>query len=518
MRLRVNRFAVCFKSGHCAELKDDKFHPPGLFPHQREKVSNHCLLWLIVLLASTVTGIGAQQQAATAAPGAYCQFSKEDLAEKKRLRLAALEGDDRDRDRYQAIVKKHADQLKACRRKNWPQTQAIWLRLYPCDIKPGMLETTLDRIVSRGYNQVNVEVFHNGQVLLPASQNSTPWPSLVQSPGKEQVDLLRMAITKGRERGLTVYAWMFTMNFGRVYSQRSGRDAALARNGKGESSYNKEASQAFIDPYHPTAQNDYQQLLRAVLRRDPDGVLFDYIRYPRGTGTESIATRVQDLWIYGQAAQQVLLRRAQNYKGQTLIQRFLSKGYITASDLEEVNSLYPQEGEPLWQGRTSIRVPPEQQQALLQAELWRLSVSHALQGVLDFLKLALRPVQQQGLPSGVVFFPGGNRAIGKGFDSRLQPWDRFPAWTEWHPMAYASCGRTNCIIEQVRRVLRQAPRGTRVKPALAGTWGQSIRNRPSLERQMQALYQAAPRIQTVSHFAYSWQEPSRDRDRKYCRL
>jgi hypothetical protein len=55
-------------------------------------------------------------------------------------------------------------------------------------------------------------------------------------------------------------------------------------------------------------------------------------------------------------------------------------------------------------------------------------------------------------------------------------------------------------------------------PALAGIWGQSTYNRPALEVQMEALRRAAPRINAVSHFAYSWQDPEFDRVRKFCSL
>ena len=41
----------------------------------------------------------------------------------------------------------------------------------------------------------------------------------------------------------------------------------------------------FVDPYHPQAKADYGQMLQEVLERQPDGVLFDYVRYPRGVGS-----------------------------------------------------------------------------------------------------------------------------------------------------------------------------------------------------------------------------------------
>jgi hypothetical protein len=203
-----------------------------------------------------------------------------------------------------------------------------------------------------------------------------------------------------------------------------------------------------------------------------------------------------------------------------LIQRYLRQGFITTSDLNELNALYPQETEPMWQGRNpagTSNLPPAQRLAAMQVELWQLSLSHAFQGVLDFLNAAAQPVQRARIPAGVVFFPEANQAIGDGYDSRLQFWEYFPHQLEWHPMSYGVCGKPSCIMAQVQRVLQVAPPGTQVKPVLAGIWQRSVSNRPPLEVQMRALYGVAPKLKTVSHFAYSWQEPGSDRSRKVCR-
>lgn len=455
----------------------------------------------------------------------YCQLSTAATQAKENLRLSALKGDKNAQSRYQQLLQKHAQELQKCRSRNWPNVQALWLRLYPCDIRSGSLDDIMDRIVNRGYNQVYLEVFYDGQVLLPAAANPTVWPSVIRTPGAEKIDLLAAAIQKGRQRGLKVYAWMFTNNFGYTYAQRADREAAIARNGKGQTSLYviDGSSQVFIDPYNMQAKRDYFQMVQEVLRRRPDGLLFDYVRYPRQTGGNSIATKVSDLWLYSQATQEALLRRAQNYKGLELIRRFLRKGYVTAADIAEVDKLYPQEGEPMWQGRIppsaqkSILTPADRQPSL-QIELWQLCVAHAMQGILDFVAIASYPAQQLGIPSGVVFFPDGNQTVGQGYDSRLQPWDRFPSSLQWHPMSYATCGNVSCIVPQVQRVLSVAQPGTQVIPALAGNWGKSVSNRPPLELQMQALRKLAPQLKGVSHFAYSWQFPQNDSDRKFCRV
>lgn len=463
----------------------------------------------------------------------YCQQLAQAIAQKDTLRKAATQGNKDAQAKYRAILTKHADALRQCRRQNWPQNQGIWIRLYPCDARPGALEAVLDKIVNRGYNQIYVEVFYNGKVLLPANRNPTPWPTVLQGSGWDNIDLLEQVIRKGRERGLKVQTWLFSMNFGANYVRRIDRQGTIARNGLGQTSLTASTiaglsvdlgvgnpDEAFIDPYSAQARADYADLVRAFARYKPDGMLFDYIRYPRGSGTASVASKIQDLWVYGEASQRSLLQRAMNYKGMELIQRFLSKGFLSADDLKASNTLYPNDREPLWQGRDPARMPAnlalKQKLAWLKAELWQLAVAHASQGVIEFLIAAINSVEAQGIPTGAVFFPDGNTSVGQGFDSRLQFWERFPRNADWHPMAYATCGKTNCIMQQIQRVLQQAPTGVQVKPVLAGIWQRSAGNRPPLEVQMQTLYQIAPSLTSVSHFAYSWQEPGSDRERKYC--
>lgn len=459
---------------------------------------------------------------------ATCQLSEEAKKEKESLLQSTLKGDRAAESRYKELLARHSQSLQECRNRTWPQIQAIWLRLYPCDSNPGVLDEIMDRIVNRGYNYVYVEVFADGQVLLPAAANPTAWPAVVRSPAGKNIDLLAQVIQKGHERGLKVYAWMFLMNFGYSYGQRPDRQTVLARNAKNQTSLEvvDNASQVFIDPYNLQAKQDYYQLIQEIIRRRPDGFLFDYVRYPRGMGSASVVDKVQDLWIHGDAAKQALEQRALNKKGQEIIRRYISKGSLSVADINTADKLYPNETE-LWQGRTPTSVSPLQTKAVvasasarrpqLQWDLWQLSVAHALQGVLDFVALATTPVQTQGMQSGLVFFPDANQTVGRGYDSRLQPWDRFPTNAEWHPMSYAACGNADCITALVKRVFKYAPPDAQVIPAIAGVWGQPISNRPSLEAQMRAIRLAAPQVRGISHFAFSWQEPQLEHQRKSCR-
>lgn len=456
-----------------------------------------------------------------AAVGPYCQFAPAEVEAKEKLFKTYLEKDPAAIQGYEAILQKHTQMLQLCRSQTWPEEQAIWLRLYPCDITPGSIDYVLDRIVNLGYNKVHLEVFYDGQVLLPPGDNPTPWTSVVRSPGAENIDLLQQTIDKGKQRGLKVYAWLFTMNFGYTYAQLADRQEALARNGKGSNSltFVHDRSQAFIDPYSPQAQTDYYNLVQAVLKRNPDGILFDYIRYPQGTGGESYVDNVRDLWIHGKSSLNALYDRASNEKGLAVIKKYISTGSFTTQDLQSIDKQYPKEQYPKWQGSRDLsKATLQSQQQALSKDLWFFSVAHAAQGVIDFLSFAAKPAQDQGLAAGAVFFPEGNRLIKKtSFDSRLQPWDKFPANIEWHPMSYAVCGdKADCIAEQVKKVLKIAPDETTVIPALAGAWGKTYRNHASLETQIESLRRATPEINSISHFSYSWQEPDLDLKRKSC--
>lgn len=463
-------------------------------------------------------------QSAIAASGPYCQFIPEEAAAKEKLLQASLEKNISATEEYNSILQRHSQMLQKCRSQTWPEEQAVWLRLYPCDVSPGSIDSVLDRIVNLGYNKIHLEVFYDSQVLLPPGDNPTPWTPVVRSPGGENIDLLKQTIEKAHARGIKVYAWLFTMNFGYTYAQRADRQDALARNGTGKNSltFVHDRAQAFVDPYSRQAQTDYYQLIQAVLQRQPDGILFDYVRYPQGVGAQSAARSVRDLWIYGKSSLDALYNRASNKKGLAMIKKYIEQGHVTTEDVAAIDHQYPEESQAKWQGRPNIADSKETLQARhrsLQSDLWLFSVAHAAQGVLDFLSFAVQPAQRLGLPAGAVFFPDANRLLAGGFDSRLQAWDKFPSNLEWHPMAYALCGeRTDCISNQVKTVLEKAPEGTKVTPAIAGTWGQFYRQHPSLEAQMEALRKATPEINSVSHFGYSWLEPDIDRQRKSCTL
>jgi Glycosyl hydrolase-like 10 len=482
--------------------------------------------------------------------GEYCQFEREAIAVKENLRDAVFQDTDKSPNldatkEYQATIKEHSQALNICRQKSWLKTQGIWLRLYPCDLQSGKLDEVMDRIVNKGYNQVFIEVLSDGKILLPQSENATAWSSLIVSEQYKNADLLKLAIAKGRERGIKVHAWVFTLNVGTGYGRgldRNGlskftvaRQNAIARNANGDSTISivenlgkniageaQTKDQLFVDPYNYQAQSDLYLAVNEVVKRNPDGVVFDYVRYKRGAGAASVVSNVRYLWIYGASSLQALRDRAENFQGREIINRFLKQGYVTPNDLKTVKKLYPQETEPLWQGRQSSEQSGLKETAIAywQKELWQLAVGHAFIGVTYYLDIVSKPVFQQKIPASIAFFSDGNQPVGEGFDSRMQPWHLFTSAYEWQPMAYAVCGKPDCIVEQVRRVANYAPSGTKIAPILVGQWSEPFTNRPSLEVQMQAIRAAVPTINSISHFAFGWQtqEIEFSRSRQICKL
>lgn len=475
-----------------------------------------CFGLTTVLFSQTIAPVRSQ-----ALPDDYCQFTTEDIKAKGELRQLAQDnpGDRNILNNYAAIIKEHKQVLEQCRRQTSFETQAMWLRLYPCDAKPGKVEELLDRIVDKGYNEIYLEVFYNSLVLLPEKDNRSPWQSVLSHTEYADRDLLAEVIAKGRERGIKVYAWFFTMNFGYEYALMPDRREAIAVNGQGQTSldYVGGYSQVFVDPYSRLAQLDLYRTVEEVVKREPDGVLFDYIRYPRGSGSDSVAGNVKDLWIYSQPSRDALLRRAKNNQGLFLINKYVAQGYITNEDLTMAQELYPEDLNPLWEGRSSEFESSDRE--TLQQDLWFLTVAHAAQGVIDFLDLVSLPARNQSIPTGAVFFPHGNQEVGRtGFDSRLQPWDYFTSQLEWHPMSYSNCIDSSCIVQEIERVLNARTGAIEVIPAIAGIWGDYFNNKPPLELQMKAIEQANLNIDGISHFAYSWQEPLDDNARRSCSL
>ncbi len=244
-------------------------------------------------------------------------------------------------------------------------------------------------------------------------------------------------------------------------------------------------------------------LLVAITERQPDGLVLDYVRYPTTPGRDTLISDPRQLWIYGEASQAALQSRLSDLEWQ-LMQTYLSTGSLTPADVEMAEAAYPDQvpqilsTAPGWEGY-----------------LWRVATEHAYQGVLDFVVGVTAGLD---LPIGTVFFPQGDRTVLQAgrprFDARMQPWSRFPAHIERHPMSYAICPDGRCVADQIATVRGRSQPETIVCPIVAGTWGQDFGGHIDLETKMAVLENRHDALSCVSHFVYGWMEPDSDRQRK----
>lgn len=68
-----------------------------------------------------------------------------------------------------------------------------------------------------------------------------------------------------------------------------------------------------------------------------------------------------------------------------------------------------------------------------------------MQGVVDYVTLASVPVQTAKIPVGAVFFADANQRVGRGYDSRLQMWNRFPETIDRYPMEIVLRLMSKCV-------------------------------------------------------------------------
>jgi hypothetical protein len=81
------------------------------------------------LFSSSMLMLNFGTQPAGAQVMEFCQLSAKAVKDKQQPRSSALKGNKDAQGRYQKLVKEHSRKLQDCRRRNWSQTQAIWLGL-----------------------------------------------------------------------------------------------------------------------------------------------------------------------------------------------------------------------------------------------------------------------------------------------------------------------------------------------------------------------------------------------------
>ena len=73
-------------------------------------------------------------------------------------------------------------------------------------------------------------------------------------------------------------------------------------------------------------------VVKAILQRNPDGMVFDYVRYPTNL-TGVLIDNVKQLWIHGQSSRSTLLDSIDNKNVRELMAVYLQNGDLTADDV-----------------------------------------------------------------------------------------------------------------------------------------------------------------------------------------
>ena len=85
----------------------------------------------IALVARPLPGVAQNESL-----NLHCQLSQAEVDAKEALRRQTLTGDAVAIAQYGDLLKRHTDMLRSCRQRQWPRSQATWLRRYPCDLQP----------------------------------------------------------------------------------------------------------------------------------------------------------------------------------------------------------------------------------------------------------------------------------------------------------------------------------------------------------------------------------------------
>lgn len=84
-----------------------------------------------LLTSSSILSQSWLTQTAQAQTPGYCWLSNEAIAQKQNLLVGVLQGNSDAENRYKALTKEHAEFLRKCRERTWPNVQAILATFVP---------------------------------------------------------------------------------------------------------------------------------------------------------------------------------------------------------------------------------------------------------------------------------------------------------------------------------------------------------------------------------------------------
>lgn len=156
--------------------------------------------------------------------------------------------------------------------------RGLWIRPYRGDLSGLHVLEVLDNAQAMGITEIYVEAFHNGMLHYKSPSNVFPLatPATARAP---EVELLKVYSREARRRGMRIYAWLHTLNFGQAYGEKHPEQ--LVRDGFGNLSGASEKQSWRVSPSHPEVRRRLNLLAWELASSGMvDGIQLDYIRYP----------------------------------------------------------------------------------------------------------------------------------------------------------------------------------------------------------------------------------------------
>jgi uncharacterized lipoprotein YddW (UPF0748 family) len=156
--------------------------------------------------------------------------------------------------------------------------QGLWIRPYRGDLSGLHVLEVLDNAQAMGITEIYVEAFQAGKLHYRSPSGVFP-PATPATATAPEVELLRVYSQEGRRRGMKVYAWLHTLNFGQEYGEANPDQ--LVRDGFGRVSGATEKQSWRVSPTHPEVRRRLNLMAWELASSGlVDGIQLDYIRYP----------------------------------------------------------------------------------------------------------------------------------------------------------------------------------------------------------------------------------------------
>ncbi|MNR87107.1 hypothetical protein D3C72_179690 [compost metagenome] len=375
--------------------------------------------------------------------------------------------------------------------------KGLWIRPYRGDLSGLHVLEVLDNAQAMGITEVYVEAFQNGKLHYKSPSGVFPLATPATSTAPE-VELLKVYSREARRRGMKVYAWLHTLNFGQAYGEANPDQ--LVRDGFGRTSGASEKQSWRVSPSHPEVRRRLNLMAWELASSGiVDGIQLDYIRYPVRLKEGDVDPSADPRNFWGYSAPQMQSFYTENPAYDTDAMRtYLTTG--VAPDGREVEYL----------------------------DVWKRWLAHELEELIG----GIRQRTEGRIRLSMAFFPNYYFHVN---DSRLQESKRwFYLFDDLTPMNYSYYLDTypgpygdyniNRELEVIEKGLAQLPAGKR--PELIPTLVEDAPGTPASASLHHRIFReqiaylrgrmldgAYPSLSGLAFFTYGWLFPEHEKRR-----